>query len=135
MGAEMRFMRILDLRPNNWYINRVKLDRAREAWCGGQGENLPPVLVTHIDGELSLIDGHARTFAAFERGRSEIKVVVEELDSIEGSKMLYEHIHREGPSIGVRTIADLAGRIVEADEHRRLWIGYCERWVGENEIA
>jgi hypothetical protein len=132
MEAKMQILRILDLRPNNWYINRAKLDRVREAWRAGEGYNLPPVLVTHIDGEPSLIDGHARAYAAFEKGRSEIKAIVEYLGDIEGSRKLYEHIHREGPDIGVRTVADLAGRIVEPEEHKRLWIDYCDRWLQEN---
>ena len=92
-------MKVNELRPNNWFINKAKLDKVREAWHQGEQKLLPPVLVTEINGELSLIDGHARTYAAFENGVSEIKAMVVELDKIEGSRALYEHIHREGPKI------------------------------------
>jgi len=131
--GDVRFFTILELRANNWYVNQAKLDRVREAWSAGTQDTLPPVLVTHIDGELSLIDGHARTFAAYEAGAIEIRAEYESLEDIEGSTALYEHIHREGPARGVRSIADLADRIVDPDDHRRLWIGYCEDWLARHE--
>ncbi|MEW6686782.1 MAG: ParB/RepB/Spo0J family partition protein [Candidatus Edwardsbacteria bacterium] len=130
---EVQLLKIKDLRPNNWFINKAKLDKVREAWRRGEQELLPPVLVTRIDGELSLIDGHARAYAALENGLSEIRAVVEDLDQIEGSKALYEHIHRESSKIGILTVADLGNRIVEPEEHERLWVGYCTKWLEENE--
>jgi hypothetical protein len=131
--SSTEFVRIDALRPNNWYINRAKLDRVRSAWRKGKQASLPPVLVTLIDGELSLIDGHARTYAAYENGASEIPAIFENLHEIEGSTALYEHIHRAGPAQGVRNIADLTDRILDPDEHERLWIGYCQAWLLENE--
>lgn len=126
---------LMELRPNNWYISRTKLDQVREAWERGEEDHLPPVLVTAIDGELSLIDGHSRAFVAFERGETYIRAVVADLADIDGSTALYRHIHRQGPRLGIKTIADLRGRIVEPDEHARLWIGYCSQWLLENEHA
>ena len=38
-------------------------------------------------------------------------------------------------ALGVETMADLKNRIVEPDEHERLWIGYCSQWLEENEHA
>ena len=58
--------------------------------------------------------------------------LLEDLEEIEGSEALYRHIHRHGPKIGVKTIADLAGRIVDPDDHERLWVGYCQKWLGES---
>ena len=128
-------VRIDMLRPNNWYINRAKLDRVRAVWRRGEQGSLPPVLVTRIDGELSLIDGHARTYAAYESGAPEIRAEFEELAQIEGSAALYEHIHQTGPDHGIRSIVDLRNRIVDPDEHERLWIGYCRAWLLENETG
>ncbi|HHS50944.1 MAG TPA: hypothetical protein ENN07_07505 [candidate division Zixibacteria bacterium] len=127
----LKLIEITKIRPNNWFINREKLDKVRKAL--ERGTELPPVLVTEIDAELALIDGHSRAFAAFERGETHVLAEILDIDKIEGSRALYEHIHREGSNIGVNTIADLASRIVEPDEHRRLWIGYCESWLDENE--
>ena len=129
----MEMLRLLDLRPNNWYLNREKLERVRAAWDRGEQEELPPVLVSEIDGELSLIDGHSRAFAAFERGETHINATIQDLETIEGSSELYRHIHREGPTLGINTIADLSDRILPPEEHRRLWTGYCDNWLAKNE--
>lgn len=134
MGGTM-LVRIDALRPNNWYISRAKLDRVRSAWRRGEQASLPPVLVTRIDGELSLIDGHARAYAAYENGVPEIRAVFEDLPEIEGSTALYEHIHRTGPERGIRRIADLGSRILDPHEYERLWIGYCRAWQLENEAG
>jgi len=120
------------LRPNNWFISREKLDRVREAWENGTQENLPPVLVTYIDGQASLIDGHSRAYAAFERGHTKILALVEDLKNIEGSRELYLHIHNEGPRQGILCIADLADKILEPEDYQEKWIGFCSNWLKEN---
>lgn len=56
------------LRPNDWFINQVKLESVREAWRRGEQEHLAPVLVAEIDGRLSLLDGHSRAYVTFQRG-------------------------------------------------------------------
>jgi hypothetical protein len=117
------------LRPNNWYINRAKLQRVREAWRNGRQHALPPVLVSKIDRRLALIDGHSRAYAAYENGREEIEADLVRLEDIEGSSALYRYIHRHGPDLGVLTIADLADRIVSPEEHQALWIDWCTEWL------
>ena len=126
-------VRIDALRPNNLYISRAKLDRVRSAWHHGKQSLLPPVLVTLIDGELSLIDGHSRTYAAYENGASGITAVFENIHEIPGSTALYEYIHRAGPDHGIMTIADLKNRILDPPEYERLWIGWCNAWTEEIE--
>ena len=130
--TEMQRICLMDLQPNNWYINRAKLDSVRDAWQRGEQSVLPPVDVANIDGDLSLIDGHSRAFAALERGESHIEAVVSDIEEIEGSTALYRHIHESGRGLGIETIADLRDRIVEPEEHKRLWIGYCNQWLEEN---
>ena len=55
------------------------------------------------------------------------------LEQIEGSAALYRHIHQEGLNIGIETIADLKNRIVGPEDHERLWVGYCTRWLKEHD--
>ena len=38
---------LLDLQPNNWFINRAKLERVREAWMNGEQD----MLVYGMDGQ------------------------------------------------------------------------------------
>ncbi|MCB9438459.1 MAG: ParB N-terminal domain-containing protein [Anaerolineales bacterium] len=122
-------VKIADLRPNNWYINRAKLEAVRQAWATGIHATLPPVLITQIDGAYSLIDGHSRAFAAWEQGLSHIDATLQPLAAIEGLTALYIHIHQAGPARGIRHVWDLADHIVDPIEHKRLWVGYCETWI------
>ena len=124
---------ILSLRPNNWYLNRDKVAQVRLAWEKGIHQTLPLPLVTSIDGELSLIDGHSRVFVSFERGETFIKGIYKPISEIEGSTNLYTHIHRCGPAQGIRSIADLAERIISPEDHHMLWVGYCEKWLSQEE--
>lgn len=117
------------LRPNNWYLNREKLDRVRNVWRQGKQADLPPVLITTIDGELCLIDGHSRAYAAFENGCAVISAEHESLREIGGCTAHYVYVHREAVRIGLRTVADLTGRILEPEEHRRLWIEPNTEWI------
>jgi len=115
-------------------LTQSKLAEVRQAWRRGKQDRLPPILVTEIDGELSLIDGHSRVLAAYESGATKIGAEIRSLKEIEGSRALYKHIHREGPRRGIETIADLADRVLEADDHRKAWVGYCSNWLAENEV-
>lgn len=131
-AAETKWVELLTLRPNNWYLNQAKLEQVRQAWRDGRQDQLPPVLITTIDDVLSLIDGHSRAFAAYERGQTLIKAEYQTLAQIGGSAALYRYIHREGARQGVNTIADLAGSILAPAEHRRLWSGFCDTWLAEH---
>jgi len=60
------------LRPNNWFLDKNKLENIRQAWREGKQHLFPAVFVTTIDGEFILLDGHCRAFAAWENGAQEI---------------------------------------------------------------
>jgi hypothetical protein len=124
------YVNIRFLRPNNWYLNAEKVQYVREAWYRGEEHTLPLPLVSTINGELALIDGHSRVFIAFENGVDAIKVDYAKLEDIEGSSALYQHIHRTGPLRGIQSIVDLHDRIVSAEQHSELWVGYCNTWLG-----
>ena len=59
---EMQRIRLIDLQPNNWDINRAKLDSVREVWQCGDQNTLPPVDVANIDGgSAAVTNGWRRT--------------------------------------------------------------------------
>ncbi len=91
--------------------------------------------MTTIDGALCLIDGHARVYAALERGVTETTALYTDLKELGGPTALYQHIHRAGPDSGVRHVTDLASRIVSPAEHKRLWVDYCQAWEREHARA
>jgi hypothetical protein len=111
------------LRPNNWYLNKQKLDRVREAWRNGRADDLPPVTVTCIDGQWSLVDGHSRAFVAWENGSSRILAVVEEVRDLEEPHKVYEYLHARAPEQGICKIRDLQSRILESEAYEQEWLG------------
>jgi hypothetical protein len=108
----MELVEIAGLRPNNWFLDRVKLDAIRQVWKKCQEKTLPPISVAVIDGQLSLLDGHCRAYVALENGQRQIPVVIEDLSSFEAPRNLREYFHRQGPLIGIRHVPDLGKRIV-----------------------
>jgi hypothetical protein len=104
------------LKPNNWFLNRKKLEMVRQVWRDGEQHLLQAVLVTTIDNELSLLDGHCRAFVAWENGAIDILADIESLHLISGPKDLYIVFHRQAPVVGIRHVLDLGKRIYDLTE-------------------
>lgn len=115
------------LRPNNWFLNKVKVELIRQVWNKGQQHFLPPVLVSEIDGELALINGNTRAFVAWERGQRLISVLFKNLSDIDDNAILYETLHRRGPEEGVLSVCDLTDRILESQEYQKKWVKFCQQ--------
>src|SRR5690606_24395654 len=111
---------------NQWFLNAAKLERIRRVWHMRRQFELPPILVTEIDGSLSLIDGHSRAYVAYEQGVRKMNGEFRELSLIEGLTALYELINRNGERNGIRQVSDLADRILSPEEFRLRWVDYCE---------
>ena len=108
-----KFVKLDQLRPNNWFLDKTKLNKIREIWQRGEQHLLPAVAVTLIDNEFCLIDGHCRAYVALENGVGMILA-----DIIDTSDLTYNLewliiFHRQGPFIGVKCVGDLGRRIVE----------------------
>jgi hypothetical protein len=104
------------LRPNNWFLDRKKLDIVRQIWRDGKQHLLQAILVTTIDNELSLLDGHCRAFVAWENGAMDVLANIESLNRISGPRELYIVFHRQAPVVGIRHVADLGKRIYDLAE-------------------
>lgn len=122
----LRQLLIKELRPNNWYLDQEKVEQIRQIWRNERSELLPPCLVTLIDGEWSLIDGHSRAFVAYEKGIQRLGVEVRPLHELGGNTLIYEFIHRMGPKQGVSSISDLQSRILSAQDYQLKWIEFCQ---------
>ncbi|MEM3565977.1 MAG: hypothetical protein QXK18_03785 [Candidatus Bathyarchaeia archaeon] len=85
---------------------------------------MEPIPIKKLNGDIILVDGHTRDFAAFINGFSEVPVYweYEELDW-DAYKICVEWCMREG----IRTIADLKNRVVTQSAYEKLWYERCER--------
>lgn len=109
-----------DLQPSQLYISAGKLDVMRAAISHhGFAEPLP---VKHLGEELVLTDGHTRAFAAFESGQKCVPVVWD-MDELDWEA--YEICVCWCKEEGIRTIADLAGRVVNDEVYQRMWLDRC----------
>lgn len=121
-------LKISELRPNNWFLCEEKVLKIRNVWLLGKQSELPPVVVTRIDNQLSLIDGNTRAYVALENGSEEIEAELLNLNLIDGPLDLYTYIHRKGPANGVELVSDLQDRILSSDEFKKRWIDFCTNW-------
>ena len=121
-----RVVSIKSLRPNNWFLNKEKVEAIRLIWRKGQQDFLPPVLASEIDGQLALIDGNTRAFVAWERKQKLISIVLKDIKDIGNHGNLYKTLHRKGPEVGILSVCDLIERILEPQDYQRKWIKFCE---------
>lgn len=127
MRQERKLVRIADLRPNNWWLKRPKVDAIARVWHSGDPSKLPPVLVAPIGGDLALIDGHSRTFQAQLRGASQILCDIRPIRGIDDFGLLYELLYSQGMSQEIRAIEDLTSRVIPEDVYDRVWIEFCKQ--------
>jgi hypothetical protein len=113
---------LTDLQPSQLYISDAKLAAVVRAF---DGENdAGPVPVKRLDGRWILTDGHTRALAAWLRGERTVQAVVEteELDW-EAYRIAVGWCTSEG----IRSVADLACRIVPRDVYAAVWLERCRR--------
>lgn len=122
---------IKKLRPNNFYINKDKLEKIRKIYNEDKNPVFPPVLVGIIDGEYALIDGHSRAMAAFENGKEFISAQIHPIEEVPGPTKLYLTIHNKSKEMGLESIESLNDRIISNFEHEILWVKYCDNLLKE----
>jgi hypothetical protein len=108
-----RFVELDRLRPNKWFLDRKKLEIVRQIWRDGTQHLLLAILVTTIDNELSLLDGHCRAYTAWENGALQIQANIVSLDQLSGPQELYIIFHNQAPSVGIQKVSDLGRRIYD----------------------
>lgn len=122
---------IRDLIPNNFYINKEKLEKIRNIYSEDKNPVFPPVLVGIINGEYALIDGHSRTMAAFENGKKFIYAQIHPIEEVPGPTKLYLTIHNKSKEIGLESIENLQDRIIPNCKYEVLWLKYCDDLLKE----
>jgi hypothetical protein len=107
---------ISELRPTYWHLDRKKLEAVLEVWRRGEESLLPPILVTTIDNEVTLIDGHCRAYVALINGETYILASWENIEKAETNCHLFKNFHQKCLGQGIMTIKDLEKRIFDLAE-------------------
>ncbi|MEX2683198.1 MAG: hypothetical protein Q6373_016555, partial [Candidatus Sigynarchaeota archaeon] len=84
---------------------------------------MEPLPVTRLHGAIALTDGHTRAFLSWKRGLVEIAAYWDDSELDIGTYLqCLDWCHQES----IRTIADLAGRIIDDASYKVKWIARCE---------
>jgi hypothetical protein len=121
-SAESFIMEIYGIQPTQLYISSKKLARVIEVIGRSPPFEYEPIPVKELNGRVVYSDGHTRAFALHRLGVTEIQCCWEDtaLDWDE-----YEACVGWCLAEGIKTIADLDGRVVGPDEYKRLWLDRC----------
>ena len=110
------------IQPSQLYISRSKLDRIQALFEIGTQNELEPIPVKEIDGELVSTDGHTRGLAWHLRGYKEVQV---EWEDTEMDWNAYRICVKWCKQVGITSIPDLAPWIINHDEYEILWLKRC----------
>ncbi len=122
-------LRLLGALPTQLYINERKLAALEARYPPGTEARMEPVPVTRLRGAVAFTDGHTRAFLAWKRGLAEVVACWDDSELDMGTYLQCLDWCREE---GIRTIADLDGRIIEDAAYKVRWIARCEA-IGRGE--
>ena len=115
------------VQPSQLYLNGRKLSLVTQ-WFDFAEPNYDPLPVRRVarprGGEVwTLTDGHTRAFVAHLAGAGELRVVLDRDDlPMDTYRRCVEWCEAEG----VTEVADLAGRVLNADEFEERWVERCQ---------
>jgi hypothetical protein len=123
-------MKLNSIQPSQLYISSAKLDSVKKRLEHSKLVRIEPVPIKKLGGQVVLVDGHTRAFAAFLLGFSEIPVYweEEELDWDE-----YEICVAWCKEEGIHTIASLKERVISPMDYQVLWLDRCTGMQKEQE--
>ena len=132
-SRDRRFMKqylikLSDVQPSQLYISVAKLEALHPAVGASAPSSVEPVPIKRLGDDVVYTDGHTRAMAAHLAGMKEIPAVWDE-DDLDWEA--YEICVRWCKEEGIRTVADLASRIVDEEDYEKLWLARCRKMHDE----
>jgi len=124
--ADNRRIDIEDLRPSQLYLSAAKLASALDEF-DEEGPDYGSLPAFEHEGEWYLSDGHTRAFAAYLVGADRVRIERDhEVREVYDFDLYLTCIDwcREAD---VRTVSDLAGRVLDHETFEEQWIERCRR--------
>ena len=113
---------LASLQPSQLYICDDKLAKVEQAITDVGWDHSKPVPVKRLGSRMVLTDGHTRAVAAVQQGRKTIPACWEDEDlDWEAYEICVDWCLAEG----IHSVADLASRIVSADQYETRWYARC----------
>jgi len=122
-------LEIKNLRPNNWYLCKEKVNKVR---LSEKKLRSKPIQVLQIDQDWALIDGHSRAYVAWEEKIEWIECQILNANDCNPVELrLYQWIHRNSKRFGITLISDLKDRILPERDYETQWLGFCKTKLQE----
>jgi hypothetical protein len=127
---EVHLISVCDLQPSQLYISQEKLSKVQHGFDPKNPHRIEPIPYKDLEGLMVMTDGHTRAFAAYLAESAAVPAYVDPDDlDWEAYQICVAWCHAEG----IYSIADLAGRVVSAEDYGRLWYDRCREM--QNELA
>ena len=149
-GRQFADLDLLSIQPTQLFISEQKLRRWMDRLQGtspgldaigsdaagsdnkesdaGAMEMTEPIPVKRIGNDLFFTDGHTRAFALWKMGFKTVRTIPEPDDLDWISYLANVQWCRQA---GIRTIADLAGRVLDQAEYEKRWVNRCSEFQTE----
>ena len=112
-------MSLAEIQPSQLFISTEKL---AEVLRGFDPTRVEPIPVKRLGDDVVMTDGHTRGFGTFLCGMQELPVVWDE-DELDWEA--YEICVAWCKEDGLRSVADLVGRVIGPTEYEERWLGRC----------
>ncbi len=104
------------------YISSTKLAEVMKAFESGKEDELEPIPIKELDGNLVSTDGHTRLLAWHLHGYKEVECEWEDVEMDWDAYRICVQWCREEE---IQTIAGLTDRILSPEDYQVLWLDRC----------
>ena len=120
--TQVVFVKLDQLQPSQLYISQDKLSAVQATTDFFSPEGVQAIPVKDLGGLSVMTDGHTRVFAAHLAGLTCVPTYDDPDDlDWEAYQICVDWCRVEG----IHSVADLVGRVVNAEDYERLWYDRC----------
>ncbi|MGY5873500.1 MAG: hypothetical protein RTV72_14730 [Candidatus Thorarchaeota archaeon] len=114
------------------YISADKLAKIMKVFESGIEDELEPIPIKELDGDLVSTDGHTRLLAWHLHGYKDVECEWEDIEMDWDAYRICVQWCREE---AIHTVADLKDRILDTEEFQVLWLERCRVMQDELQLA
>lgn len=119
------------IQPTQLYISSAKLDYVLRVLEHSGKQDIEPIPIKELDGQIIMVDGHTRALASLLLGISEIPVYYW-IDEEEDEKLDWDEYRiclQWCKEEGIHRISDLKNRIVPHKDYEVVWLDRCTKMI------
>ena len=123
-------LELYKIQPSQLYISQKKLAAVLSLFEEGREQEMEPIPIKMLSGELVSTDGHTRGLAWYLNGYEKVPVEAETMElDWEAYRICVEWCKSEG----IESIPDLHDRIIGHNTYQKVWLDRCR--IMQDELA